>query len=162
MAIPGSINGWEAKGINAPMSKEDKDGAIWYGITMVRPDQPGSVFYCVWKEIGGARTLIWNGPNQLHRATLQVDNGKLIVTTYAGAGDRQETQRHVIPGFVAPVSGGMAGPQGVPGLQGPQGLTGPMGRDGAPGPQGPAGDGGGSLSERYKTALERICAFFGL
>lgn len=152
-SIPGVLvdNGatWKASGVNAPCSKAAGDGSIWYGITMKKAS--GGIFYCVWREFPvGVYDLRWNGPDQMHRGTLQVDGNQLVVTVYRGSGDEQATDRIVIPGYV-PIAGGVGpqGPQGVPGPVGPQGVPGPTG------PQGPPGSGGsGGITTTDRRALD--------
>ncbi len=102
MTLPGTLTGngatWTSSGINAPSSEEGSNG-VWYGVTMKRAG--GGIFYCVWQEAPVNQfALRWNGPDQMHRATMQQQNGKLVVTAYLGAGDNQPTERIIIPGFV--------------------------------------------------------------
>ena len=156
MALPGTLTGngatWTSSGVNAPSSEEGANG-IWYGVTMKKAG--GGIFYCVWQEApANVFTLRWNGPPEMHRGTMQEQNGKLIVTAYLGSGDNQPTKRINVPGFVPIASG--AGPAGPPGPQGPQGVPGPKGDKGDP------GTGGGALDPADRTALDRLKAWLGI
>lgn len=151
MSLPGtmSANGatFTASGINAPSSEEGANG-VWYGVTMKRAG--GGIYYCVWQEApAGSFTLRWNGPVDEHRATMQQSGGKLVVTTYLGAGDGQPTERIVVPGFL---------PLSVVGTPGPKG---DKGETGDTGPQGPAGESGGA-SGAFEAVRQALRAWLGV
>lgn len=156
MTFPGTKDGWTASGLIEPSFEPGSNGN-YYGLAMRH--QIAGLCYTVWREApANTYTLVWNGPTDMHRGLMKAHlDGKLRVSVFRGAGDGQPTDIIEIPGFIPLPSAGAPGPVGPQGPPGPPGATGPAG------PQGEPGEGGGaSLTERYTTALERLCAWLGI